>query len=106
MTSLYQRFFIVLILLTVFTGRIFISAMPLVKISKEIYKSDANDDSEKSESSEKQNQLEEKDKPADLLFTGINNFDFGYFHNSDKGQFSGRFNLVHCHVQIPEQPPK
>jgi len=106
MTSLYQRFFIVLILLTVFTGRIFISAMPLVKISKEIYKNDANDHSEKSESSEKQNQLEEKDKPSDLLFTGINNFDFGYLHDLDKGQFSDRFNLAHCHVQIPEQPPK
>ncbi|GGE50350.1 hypothetical protein GCM10011413_15750 [Pedobacter psychrotolerans] len=80
--------------------------MPLAKISKEIYKNESDDRSEKSESTDKQNQLKEQDKPADLLFTGINNFDFGYFLDSKKCQFSGRFNLAHCHLQIPEQPPK
>lgn len=98
-----QRFFIVLILLTVFTGRILIYAMPSVKTSREIYK---EGHTEKSESAEKQNQFEEKDKPADILFTGINNFDFDHGYDLKRNQFSCSFNLTHCHLQIPEQPPK
>ncbi|MFW0717130.1 hypothetical protein [Pedobacter sp. N23S346] len=106
MSALYQRFFIVLILLTVFTGRIFIYAMPLPKATKEIFKSSAGDSSEKSESSEKQNQLEDKDKLADLLLIRMNEVDFNDLHHSINSQFHGMFNLIHCHLQIPEQPPK
>ncbi|MFD2286517.1 hypothetical protein GJU39_01140 [Pedobacter petrophilus] len=106
MPALYQRFFIVLILLTVFTGRIFIYAMPLPKATKEVLKTQNSDLSEKSESNEKQNQLEEKDKPSDLLFTPMSDLDFDGFYYSGNSRFPGTFNLTHCYLQIPEQPPK
>jgi hypothetical protein len=106
MSVLYQRFFIVLMLLTVFTGRIFIYAMPLPKATKEIFKNQTVDSSEKTESSEKQNQAEEKDKLADFLLTRMNDFDFIDLYHAKNNQFPGIFNLTHCYLQIPEQPPK
>ena len=106
MSVLYQRFFIVLILLTVFTCRILIYAIPLPKAGKEILKSQSGNSSEKPESSEKQNQSEEKDKPADLLLSRVNDLEFIDLYYSKDSQFPGIFNLTHCYLRIPEQPPK
>jgi len=106
MSALYQKFFIAFILLTVFTGRMVIHALPPQKTNQELTKDHTTDPTEKSESSEKQNQLTEKDKHTDLLLSGLNHIYFVNLHNQDKSQISGIFTLVNCHLQIPEQPPK
>jgi len=105
MFSIYQKVFIALFLLIVFAGRISVSAFPAPKLLKEISKSE-NQNSDKTESSEKQTQLEEKDKLSDLHIDKLSSIEFLYFHKLNKILFLNEFNLTHFHLQIPEQPPK
>lgn len=106
MASFFQRTFIVFILLVAFAGRIAIYALPAQKLSKSIVKENNAEKSEKPESSEKENQLEEKVKLADLFISGLSKFEFIKLSNSGSSSFTGIFDLAHCHLQIPEQPPK
>ena len=55
MALVYQRYFIVLLLLLAFAGRIAVYAIPVHKMSKELIQKSSSAESEKSESSEKQN---------------------------------------------------
>lgn|GEM_PF-1731371 len=106
MALLYQRYFIVLLLLLAFAGRVAVYAIPVHKMSKELIQKSSSAESEKSESSEKQNQLEDKVKLADLHLNNITNFDFASSGNANQHSFAGNFLLAYCHLQIPEQPPK
>ncbi len=106
MAPLYQRYFIVLLLLLAFAGRVAVYAIPVQKMSKDLIQKNSSAESEKSESSEKQNQLEDKVKLADLHLNNITNFDFASSGNANQQSFSGNFLLAYCHLQIPEQPPK
>ncbi|TCD07133.1 hypothetical protein EZ449_15195 [Pedobacter frigidisoli] len=106
MASLYQRTFLVFILLIAFAGRVVIYAMPIEKLSNQVIKENGAEKSEKPESSEKENPLEEKVKLADLFIPSLSNFEFLKSSNSKRSSFTGIFDLTHCHLQIPEQPPK
>ena len=106
MSSLYRRFFIVLILLVAFAGRIAVYAFPSPKLAKEIIQKSTSDTAEKSESSEKQNQEQEKIKLADILLFGTSSIDFNYNNKLNVRIHSGNFLLIHSDLQVPEQPPK
>jgi len=106
MTSFYQKLLITLILLIAFTGRIVVYAMPLPQLAKEMIKEQASENNEKSESSDKQNQVEEKFKLTDLFLNSAANFDWIYNHAFKNDLYSGNFILTYCYLQVPEQPPK
>ncbi|RDC54202.1 hypothetical protein DU508_23005 [Pedobacter chinensis] len=106
MASFYQKLFITLILLIAFTSRIVVYAMPLPKLTTEMIKEHPSENAEKSESSEKQNQLEEKIKLTDLFLDNASNVNFTYNHALKNNLYSGNFILTYCHLQVPEQPPK
>ncbi|WP_231427462.1 hypothetical protein [Pedobacter sp. Leaf250] len=106
MATLYQRFFILLILLLAFAGRSVVYAFPVQKVAKEIIHKSNSNEAEKSESSEKQNTLEEKVKLADLHLNKDLGFDFTKIDIINSHSFNGNFLLAYCHLQVPEQPPK
>jgi len=106
MAPLYQRFFIILFLLLAFAGRIVVYANPVTQIAKEVIKKSSTDETDKSSSSEKQNQLEEKVKLTDLDLNKILKFEFSDFNMASQHLCSGNFLLAYCHLQVPEQPPK
>ncbi|RZK21636.1 MAG: hypothetical protein EOO86_00495 [Pedobacter sp.] len=106
METLYQRFFIVLLLLLAFASRIVVYAIPVQKVAKEIIQKNTINEAEKSESSEKQNNLEEKVKLADLHLNKDLRYDFTTLPFYNTHSFSGSFILAYCHLQVPEQPPK
>ncbi|MCZ4224503.1 hypothetical protein [Pedobacter rhodius] len=107
MASHYQRFLIVTILLIAFTGRIGIYAMPVhQKFIKDILSEHSGKKTEKTEQSDKEEPLEEKVKLADLIAPELININFLYTPELKNNFFSESFILTHCHLPIPEQPPK
>lgn len=106
MAPLYQRFLILVFLVIAFAGRIVVYAIPIQKSPVEVLKQNTVNNSEKSDSSDEENKLEAKVKLTDLILMRLSNFDF--FESSDTkcNLFSRKFNLIYCHLQIPEQPPK
>ena len=81
-------------------------AIPVQKAAKEIIKKNTTNEEEKSESSEKQSNLEEKVKLADLHLNKDLGCDFTALTMANSNSFFGNFILTYCHLQVPEQPPK
>ena len=103
MLALQQKLVIMLILLLAFAGRIAVASFPALKKPQEISKTISN---EKSESSEKENQLEEKVKLADALIPSHISSHFRNSYQLKSNLFADSFNLTYCHLSIPGQPPK
>lgn len=105
MAPLYQKILIVTLIIIAFAGRFAISAMPIQKISKEVLKENTSK-SEKSDTDQNDEQLEEKVKIEDLINNGLTNIDFLSIASAKIRLFSGSYNLVKCYLQTLEYPPK
>lgn len=106
MTALVQKSFIMFILLTCFVGRIAVYALPAQKLLLETLKKSDREKSEKSESTDTEDKLDEKVKLNDLINVHYNDLDFATDTSQRLIIFSGEFNLTSRHLQTLEYPPK
>jgi cell division protein YceG involved in septum cleavage len=105
MASLNQRLLIIFILIIAFAGRIAVSAIASQKSSQVIVKENMGK-SEKPDSGENDEQMEEKMKLEDLIVHGLTNIDFMSIASTKTKLFAGDYQLLNCTLQTLEYPPK
>ncbi|MCX2575605.1 hypothetical protein [Pedobacter sandarakinus] len=90
-------------LLLAVAGRITIYAMPISKIAKEIFKTNPI---EKSDGTEKQDTLSEKEKIADVVLSLASTLECQTSSIASVKKQNRKFVVINCDLPIPEQPPK